>query len=273
MSLGQAQAACGEDPGESYVKAIEEYGEALRRNPESTAAYSNRGNAYVNLGQAQAARGEKPGESYGKAIEDYGEAVKRDPALWRDHMNMGLLFEMRARYEEAVACYEKALSIVKDGVPQLKPMLANARAAAAVPSWARALSRAGKRIGRGDYAGAGELYEKGLASARKAGADNEARFRPLLVSAHYNLACILSQASIGKKGKRAEPKPVPPEEATELRGKAVIHLRKALELGWTDLEHIRKDPDLDPIRDLPEFKALMKEWEKKLGKEKGEKKD
>jgi hypothetical protein len=78
---------------------------------------------------------------------------------------------------------------------------------------------------------------------------------------YYHLACIYSQTSIGKKARRAEQQQVSPEKAKELRGKALAHLRKALELGWTDLDHISKDPDFAPIRDLPEFKALMKEWE------------
>jgi len=43
---------------------------------------------------------------------------------------------------------------------------------------------------------------------------------------------------------------------------ALDALRKAVSYGWTHLDDARKDPLLDPIRDLPEFKALMKEWEK-----------
>ncbi|MHC4598951.1 MAG: TPR end-of-group domain-containing protein, partial [Planctomycetota bacterium] len=112
-----------------------------------------------------------------------------------------------------------------------------------------------------------------LAGARKARAYEEGRFIPLLASSHYNLACIYSLASIGKDTPIAEPKPVMPEKVVELQAKAVVNLYKALKFGWTDLAHIRKDPDLAPIRGLPEFKALMKEWEEKLAKEKGEKKE
>jgi hypothetical protein len=36
-----------------------------------------------------------------------------------------------------------------------------------------------------------------------------------------------------------------------------------MDLGWTDLDDIRTDPDLDPLRNLSAFKALMAEWEKK----------
>jgi hypothetical protein len=42
-------------------------------------------------------------------------------------------------------------------------------------------------------------------------------------------------------------------------------LREAIAAGWKDFDHIQKDPDLAPLRDLPEFKTL---WP---GKEKDQK--
>ena len=34
-------------------------------------------------------------------------------------------------------------------------------------------------------------------------------------------------------------------------------LREAIAPGWKDFAHMQKDPDLTPLRDLPEFKALL----------------
>ena len=39
-------------------------------------------------------------------------------------------------------------------------------------------------------------------------------------------------------------------------------LQKALEMGYRNLIHIKRDSDLDPIRDMPEFKALLEKYEK-----------
>ena len=47
------------------------------------------------------------------------------------------------------------------------------------------------------------------------------------------------------------------------RDRALNHLRKCLEVGWKDLEALRKDAHLAPLRDSPEFEALMKEWDGK----------
>jgi hypothetical protein len=55
---------------------------------------------------------------------------------------------------------------------------------------------------------------------------------------------------------------------SRLRAKALIQLRRAFELGFDNLTHVRKNPLLDPLRDLPEFKALLAEWEENLKKEK-----
>jgi tetratricopeptide (TPR) repeat protein len=51
-------------------RAIEDYNEAIRLNPEKASlAYANRGLAYANLGQLQ------------RAIADFDEAIRLDPGL------------------------------------------------------------------------------------------------------------------------------------------------------------------------------------------------
>jgi len=46
-------------------------------------------------------------------------------------------------------------------------------------------------------------------------------------------------------------------------GRAVDALRRALELGFADAL-ITSDPDLDPLRGVPEFDALVAESERRL---------
>jgi tetratricopeptide (TPR) repeat protein len=55
--------------------------------------------------------------------------------------------------------------------------------------------------------------------------------------ARYNLACSLARA--GR-----------PDEAIDSLSKAIL-------LGYDDLAHMDVDPDLDSLRDLPEFRALL----------------
>lgn len=65
------------------------------------------------------------------------------------------------------------------------------------------------------------------------------RLRPLDSVIRYNLACSLASNGL----------------ATE----AIAELRRAIELGYHDVEHLITDPDLDSLRDLPEYQALLRE--------------
>ena len=66
----------------------------------------------------------------------------------------------------------------------------------------------------------------------------------------YNAACMYSRMNM-------------PEEA-------IVALRKSLECGFRNFHHFAWDDDLDNIRELPEFKALMDEYRAKLKEEQAE---
>ncbi len=66
--------------------------------------------------------------------------------------------------------------------------------------------------------------------------------------AHYNLACTYSLW--GKFGPALE------------------HLRLSIEYGFTDFDHIGRDPDLDPLRKDPRFQPLIEEMKAKFGEKK-----
>jgi tetratricopeptide (TPR) repeat protein len=57
--------------------------------------------------------------------------------------------------------------------------------------------------------------------------------------AHYNLACSLA--------------------LMKRRADALRILRKAIELGYDDHEHMAKDSDLDSLREHPEFVGMMEQ--------------
>ena len=115
----------------------------------------------------------------------------------------------------------------------------------------------------GNYAGGRTRYERGLKDARMAGAFDRTEHRRQLYESLYNLACIYTMLSTGKKG----PKIVVPHEFPEtpetLRRLAVERLRELMEFAPECLGQVQKDPDLDPIRNTAEFNALLKEWEEK----------
>ena len=65
------------------------------------------------------------------------------------------------------------------------------------------------------------------------------RLEPDNATAHYNLACSLA---LSKK-----------------RPDALRSLRKAVSLGYDDLDWMRQDPDLEILKDDPAFQRLLKQ--------------
>jgi tetratricopeptide (TPR) repeat protein len=63
------------------------------------------------------------------------------------------------------------------------------------------------------------------------------RLQPGNPTAHYNLACSLA--------------------LTKRPGDALRSLRRAVDLGYRDFAWMREDPDLEPLRDHPQFRALL----------------
>jgi tetratricopeptide (TPR) repeat protein len=66
-----------------------------------------------------------------------------------------------------------------------------------------------------------------------------AELRPTDPIVHYHLACTLARLD-------------------DVSG-ALAMLRQAIRLGYDDFGHIETDPDLDVLRDLPEFSKLLKQ--------------
>ena len=64
-----------------YGKAIEDYDEAIRLDPQEANTYYNRGIAYGNLGQHE------------RAIEDFDEAISLDPQFALAYHGRGVMYE------------------------------------------------------------------------------------------------------------------------------------------------------------------------------------
>ena len=73
----------------------------------------------------------------------------------------------------------------------------------------------------------------------------------------YNAACVYSLCAAAIK---PEPDPLTAEQSAARQqhiADALATLREAIAAGYKDFAHMQKDPDLIPLRELPEFKALL----------------
>ena len=99
-----------------------------------------------------------------------------------------------------------------------------------------AMEQAVEKLQAKDYDGALAAFEAILKDVDKAGFEDEVKLRVLQL-VHYNTACAYSL-----KGEKE---------------KALDSFEKALEAGFDDFDHIAEDTDLDPLRELPRFKAIV----------------
>ena len=88
---------------EQYKRAIQDYAEAIRLDPQNASAYNNRGSAYDDLGQ------------YERAIQDYDEAIRLDPQYADAYANRAIAHTILG---EEVAAQKNLARAVELGVDQ-----------------------------------------------------------------------------------------------------------------------------------------------------------
>jgi len=218
--------------------ALTAWSEAIRLNPQDALAYNNRGNLYQKLGQTDA------------ALADYTKSIHLNPQNANAYNNRGLLYhEKLGQTDSALADYNEAIRLN--------------------PQYARALNNRGwlhqhldqLDLAIADYSEAihlnpqhtkainnrAWLYTAKLAQYDKAIEDLSrcVELNPQDAGAYYNRAC-----------------------AWALQGQtesALRDLRQAFDLdkaqGSTRLVTLAQtDSDLDSLRELPAFQALLAEF-------------
>jgi tetratricopeptide (TPR) repeat protein len=188
-------------------------------------------NSYNNFGLLVSARGQ-PGESLGwheKAIRTLTAVYVHHPQLadakrllGPSHWYRAMAYDRLQKYAEAVKDWDRA---IEHGPKQEQPRLRAARATA--------------QIKAGQAAEAVAEVEELLKLPGVPG--------PIL----YDFACVYSLASAAIAGK----KQVYADRAVQL-------LQQAVRAGHKIAAHMKRDPDLDPIRARADFRQLMAELEK-----------
>jgi tetratricopeptide (TPR) repeat protein len=140
------------------------------------------------------------------------------------------------RYDEAIKLYHETLALMKG---KLGPDH---------PNTLRSINNlAACYAARGRHAEALELHEEVLRlMTAKLGPDH-----PNTVGSMYNIACVhaLMIPKSDNSAKQAD--------------HAMTLLTQAVAAGWDDLVHMKKDPDLNVLRDREDFKKLLAELERK----------
>jgi lipoprotein NlpI len=85
-----------------YQRAIQDYDEALRIDPDSALAFNNRASAFQHMG------------NYDRAIQDYDQAIRLDPSSALAYNNRGRTQHLKEDYTQAIKDYGEAIDLDPD---------------------------------------------------------------------------------------------------------------------------------------------------------------
>ena len=82
-----------------YQQSVKDYSQSIRMNPEDAIAYNNRGNAYYEM------------MKYEPAESDYNKSISLNPQYANAYMNRGLVYYQTDKPEQACADLKKACEL------------------------------------------------------------------------------------------------------------------------------------------------------------------
>jgi adenylate cyclase len=219
--------------------------QALELKPELHKTFASLSNIYLQQGK------------FGEAEEAAKEYLRRAPEDPSSHYELGLFYGHMNQNEQAIPYFEKSVELKPDNITTYWNLLIpcdRTHDLGRILKWSRIalpLYERHLRLAPDDestrvrYANllefAGE-HERALETIKPL-----AQKQDLDSSSLYNIACLY--ARIGDSVQ------------------ALNCLRRAIGAGFREVEAIRRDSDIDPLRGMPEFEALIKELEQKIAEE------
>ncbi|HTY76709.1 MAG TPA: tetratricopeptide repeat protein [Candidatus Bathyarchaeia archaeon] len=85
-----------------FQRAIQDYDEAIRIDPDSALAFNNRGSAFQHMG------------NYDRAIQDYDQAIRLDGTSAFAYNNRGRVYHLKEDYQQAIKDYGQAIEADPD---------------------------------------------------------------------------------------------------------------------------------------------------------------
>ena len=208
---------------------------ALQYDPEMVMSRTNLGlNATVNLGLAYLNLGK---------LKEAEQCFRKNLFLTASsYFNLGLALHRQEKYEEALQNFLQAVELVPDDA-EYWDLVGNAHLEL------KQLDEAQKALEKAieiDPTYPPATYDLGVVFSRTKGRENEAMklfkqaitLNPAVAIPYYAIACLYSLQNKKKS--------------------ALDYLRKAIQRGFNDREHLDNDHDLDTLRDDEEFQKIIK---------------
>jgi tetratricopeptide (TPR) repeat protein len=99
VTVSTVGAVVSEEKKAVYDRAIADFTQAIRLDPDNAIAYEERGNAYASKGD------------YDRAIADFNQAIRINPDYVAAYNNRGNVYNDKGEYDRAIADYTQAIRI------------------------------------------------------------------------------------------------------------------------------------------------------------------
>lgn len=201
------------------------------------------------LAEAHSARGivVSLGRQYKEAEEEFEKAIELNPSLFEAYYHYARNCFVQQKYERACQLYERAIEVKPD---DYQPYILSA----ALYKQLGQRDKANKSLERGMevakshlllhpndvravYLGAGALAQQDKRNESLEWCERAAEMEPNDPAVLYNIACVYA--------------------ILHRHDEAIDILRQAINNGFSARVWIESDPELDPIREHPEFESLL----------------
>jgi tetratricopeptide (TPR) repeat protein len=230
-----------------HDRAIAEFTKVIELSPDMAKAYYDRAHAYAGKGD------------HARAIADYTKTIELQPDAVPAYVNRGVHYRKKGEYDRAIADYTKAIEL-----DPYAAALYNNRALVYIDKgeYDHAIVDCTKAV-EIDPGHADAYFNRGLSHYRKGDQDQAiadytraTELREGYAAAYYNLACSHSLRAAAHDGSPAGTK----ARSTDIN-EALRFLEEAIRSGFSDVEHLRQDSDLDAVRSDPRYREIVSRLE------------
>ena len=219
-----------------YAEATGAFRRVIELTPDNPRAHNNLGSAYYHLDRLE------------EAMAAYRASIAIQPTA-RAFTNLGAVLFVMARYEESAESFEKATALSPSD-PILWGNLGSAcrwipgREARAAEALDRAIALMGEQLERNPHSARSWAWLSAWLANRRRDAESIAAIEKALALAPEDVHCLSTAGSVYNL--LGDPE------------RALHSFREAVRRGY-GVEKLRRDPELAPLRENPEFIRILEE--------------